>query len=255
MPHSPTFSKSLFVETRKQTKKHSIDRLLAVLRLIHSWHHSTIPLYSFTLYPLFFKNMARSSPLKSPPRPQPRPRMNSKDIPRTYSGLYGDGSDLLPFELSRNRNTDWMSDWWLLWTYLSIIAVGELLFLAIFPPHYSWTIGHFTHFCVTLVYLHWIKGSPNFYEQGEMNAMTLWEQLVSTPNSRYATTRRVLLIVPTLLCYFACHFSNYNIRLCVINIILWAASMLAKMSCMNGVRILGINRTCGIDDEVLKKSE
>lgn len=254
---------TFFVETRNEIWEKAFDRLLSLLgccSFIRSWHFLLLPCYHsfFThiqfLYSLDFK-MARSSPLKSPPRAQPRPRMNSKDIPRTYSGLYGDGSDLLPFELSRNRNTDWMSDWWLLWTYLSIIAVGELLFMAIFPPHYSWTIGHALHFVVTLVYLHWIKGSPNFYEQGEMNAMTLWEQLVSTPNSRYATTRRVLLIVPTLLCYFACHFSNYSIGTCVINIILWAASMLAKMSCMNGVRILGINRTCGIDDEVLKKSE
>lgn len=195
--------------------------------------------------------MARSSPMRSPVRPQPRPRMNSKDIPRTYSGLYGDGSDLLPFELSRNRNTDWMAGgWWLLFTYLSIIFVGQLVFMAFLPNNVSWTVAHFTHFLITLLYLHWIKGSPNFYEQGEMNAMTLWEQLESTPSyNGNGGVKRALLIVPTLLCYAACHFAEYNYKLCILNAIIWAASMLAKMPFMNGVRILGINRTTGIDDD------
>jgi len=186
---------------------------------------------------------------KSPGRPEPRSRMNSKDIPRTYSGLYGDGSDLLPFELSRNRNTDWMSGggWLLLGTYIAIIFVGELIFMAFLDIQISWTVAHVTHFIVTLVYLHWIKGCPNFYEQGEMNAMTLWEQLESTPGT--FGQRRALLIVPTLLCYFACHFANYNLSICIVNAIVWAVCMLAKMPFMNGVRILGINRTTGIDDD------
>lgn len=193
--------------------------------------------------------MARSSsPMKSPVRPS-RPRMNSKDIPRTYSGLYGDESDLLPFELSRNRNTDWMAGgWWLLCTYVGIILVGELVFMAFLPFTISWTAAHVTHFVVTLVYLHWIKGSPNFYEQGEMNAMTLWEQLESKPCGD-GGVKRVLMIVPTLTCYAACHFSLYDAKLCILNSILWIICMLAKMPFMNGVRILGINRTTGIDDD------
>jgi len=133
--------------------------------------------------------------------------------------------------------------------------VGELVFMAFLDIQISWTVAHFTHFIVTLVYLHWIKGSPNFYEQGEMNAMTLWEQLESTPGTYDGATRRALLIVPTLLCYFACHFANYEWRLCVVNAIIWAACMLAKMPFMNGVRILGINRTTGIDDDDVVKTE
>lgn len=195
--------------------------------------------------------------MRSPGRlpPASRPRMNSKDIPRTYSGLYGDGNDLLPFELSRNRNTDWMTGWLLLGTYLIIILCGEFIFMALLPMEYSWTVAHVVHFTVTYVYLHWIKGSPNFYEQGEMNHLTTWEQLDSTTGM--SGQRTILRIVPTVLCYAACHFCHYNPKLVLINVLFWMISMLAKMKCMNGYRFFGINRTTGIDDDkyddVLKK--
>ena len=40
-----------------------------------------------------------------------RARINSRDIPRSYSGLYGQGGDdLLPFELARNWHTDWLEN-------------------------------------------------------------------------------------------------------------------------------------------------
>ena len=197
--------------------------------------------------------------MRSPGRLPPlRPRMSSKDIPNTYAGLYGDGNDLLPFELSRNCNTEWMmgkkNGVLLLATYMSVIAVGQLIIMAFVDFYMSWTVGHAIHFVITLIYLHWIKGSPNFYEQGEMNAMTTWEQLVSTPGT--FAQRRALLVVPTLLCYAACHFAHYESKLVALNVIIWAISVLAKMPFMNGVRILGINRTTGIDDDdVMCKSD
>jgi hypothetical protein len=116
---------------------------------------------------------------------------------------------------------------------------------------YSFTCTHVAHFIVTIIYLHWIKGCPDFYEQGEMNAMTLWEQLESTSGT--FVVKRALLIIPTLLCYAACHFANYDPLLSAGNIVVWIISILAKMPFMNGVRILGINRTTGIDDDETKR--
>uniref|UniRef100_A0A6U1R7F7 ORM1-like protein 3 n=1 Tax=Cyclophora tenuis TaxID=216820 RepID=A0A6U1R7F7_CYCTE len=191
----------------------------------------------------------------SPTRPPPprRPRMNSKDIPRTYSGLYGYGNDLLPFELARNSNTEWVANagWQLLLTYISVIFMFLLVLLAFFPWNLVWTAVHTIHFFAGMVYMHWIKGSPNFYEQGEMNAMTFWEQLQSTQGT--ANAQRALLVVPTLLCYAACHFANYDFEISVWNIVLWAVAVLCKLPFMNGVRVLGINRTTGIDDDLKVK--
>jgi len=191
-----------------------------------------------------------------------RHRINSSDIPRTYSGLYGSGGsngDLLPFELSRNLNTDWFDNAngpGLLVLYLSIIIIFQLAIMAITPVYASFTITNIVHGVVTITYLHWIKGSPNFYEQGEMNAMTFWEQLTSKPNDakicpRRENRRRVLLLIPTLLCYVGCHFGYYELKLSVINVIVWCWCIISKMPFMNGVRVLGYNRTVGIDDNVM----
>eukprot|EP00550_Attheya_septentrionalis_P010313 CAMPEP_0198289218 /NCGR_PEP_ID=MMETSP1449-20131203/7482_1 /TAXON_ID=420275 /ORGANISM="Attheya septentrionalis, Strain CCMP2084" /LENGTH=237 /DNA_ID=CAMNT_0043987515 /DNA_START=261 /DNA_END=977 /DNA_ORIENTATION=+ len=193
-----------------------------------------------------------------------RPRLASKDIARTYSGLYGtggDAGDLLPFELSRNRNTDWVDSggWSLLSIYVGIIVATYLLIVlmgsvALFPDHVSsWsaTLTNGLHALVTLTYLHWIKGSPNFYEQGEMNGMTLWEQLDSKSQGvqKHNSNKTALFVVPTLLTYAACHACNYAPLLSLLNISIWLVCIVAKLPFMNGVRLLGINRTAGIDDD------
>jgi len=183
------------------------------------------------------------------PPPPLQPRMDLQDIPRTYSGLYGDGNDLLPFELARNSNTEWVTTagWQLLLTYLSVIFMVLLVILAFTSWELAWTVANTIHFVLSMVYLHWIKGSPNFYEQGEMNALTFWEQLQSTQTST-ANAQRALLIVPTLLCFASCHFSNHSLIISLWNVSMWFVSVVAKLPFMNGVRVLGINRTTGIDD-------
>ena len=258
----------------------------------------------------------RNSSSTSPPR---RSRLNSKEIPRTYSGLYGVGappipeignddfnssggddvsspprvkssvhhtnhthhhhthqnqSNLLPFELTRNRNTDWIAAGGpaLLVTYISIILIFLLTFLAYIPePKLAWAMTNVAHALVSMVYLHWIKGNPADYmdgTQGEMNGMTTWEQIVSKPQTillnprqrkrslrsrvtlaiKKLRSRDVLCVVPTLLAHASCHIAKYRFEYVVINVGVWFIVMLPKMPMMNGVRLLGINRTAGIDD-------
>jgi hypothetical protein len=184
-----------------------------------------------------------------------RPRINSRDIPRSYSGLYGQGGDdLLPFELARNWHTDWLENGGLLLlgAYLGMIFIFQVVVTAILdayevpsPLYWSWTVTNAVHCVLTVVYLHWLKGSL-FDEQGEMSAMTLWEQLEGRSN--IIAVKRTLYIVPTLLCYAACHFSEYSSDVCLFNVFLWSVHVIAKLPFMNGIRIFGINRTTGIDD-------
>jgi len=112
----------------------------------------------------------------------------------------------------------------------------------------SWTVTNAIHLLVTVVYIHWLKGSFLLVdEQGELNAMTAWEQLEAQPNERVAV-RRTLLTVPTVLAYTACVTCHFEPATCLLNVVLWSIAMLAKLPFMNGVRIFGINRTAGIDD-------
>jgi len=205
-----------------------------------------------------------SSPMRSTSKkgnvstPQ-RPRMNSRDIQRSYSGMFGQGGDdLLPFELARNWHTDWLERGEFLLVYLGGIAIFQILALAIMdnvespPLFWSWTVTHAVHCLGSTIYVHWLKGSL-FDDQGEMSAMTLWEQLEGRPKT--VVVKRTLTIVPTLLCYAACHFSNYHYDVCLANILLWTIHVAAKLPVMNGVRIFGINRTTGIDDYECEKED
>lgn len=60
--------------------------------------------------------------------------------------------------------------------------------------------------------------------------------------------RDVLAVMPTLLALASCYVANFESYYAIPNVIVWAIVMLPKMPFMNGVRILGINRTAGIDD-------
>lgn len=205
------------------------------------------------------------------------------------TSTYKAGSNLLPFELSRNRNTDWIAEGGpsLLLFYLLLILVVLLTFLAfVTEPKLAWTLTSIVHAISTMVYLHWIKGNPADYmdgTQGEMNAMTCWEQIVSKPAKHHLDTRArtytdesvdswhshtssitvrqrmtvaikklrsrdVLCIIPTLLAHASCHVAKYQQEYVLVNVGVWAVVMLPKMPFMNGVRLFGINRTIGIDD-------
>jgi hypothetical protein len=172
----------------------------------------------------------------APMTPQ-RPRINSRDIPRSYAGLYGQGGDdLLPFELARNWHTDWLENggFLLLGTYLGGIIIFQVVVSAILdtaydkglPLYWSWTVTNAVHCLLSTIYLHWLKGSL-FDEQGEMAAMTLWEQLEGRSNT--VVVKRILTLVPTLLCYAACHFSKYSWRVCFWNIVLWSIHTIANI--------------------------
>eukprot|EP00532_Pseudo-nitzschia_australis_P001159 CAMPEP_0168190124 /NCGR_PEP_ID=MMETSP0139_2-20121125/16737_1 /TAXON_ID=44445 /ORGANISM="Pseudo-nitzschia australis, Strain 10249 10 AB" /LENGTH=238 /DNA_ID=CAMNT_0008113055 /DNA_START=70 /DNA_END=786 /DNA_ORIENTATION=+ len=186
-----------------------------------------------------------------------RLRVNSRDIVRSYSGLFGRDGDLTPFELARNTHTDWVEKggFLLLGTYVGCICLFQILVLAVFDSynntktlklHWSWTVTNAVHCLVTTIYVHWVKGSA-FDEHGELAAMTLWEQLEG--RSRILGVKRTMFVVPTVLCYAACQFSNYSFDVCVANVVLWIIQMAGKLPIMNGVRIFGINRTAGIDDD------
>ena len=224
-----------------------------------------------------------STHISSPPRVHSSlsQESSSNNFPRHH---YQKGSNLLPFELSRNRNTDWIAAGGppLLLTYLSFILIFLLTFLAfVTEPKVAWTLTNVVHGMFSMVYLHWVKGNPADYmdgTQGEMNAMTLWEQIVSKPTTHLHATnsndpntastnnnsntklessaaprvrgsgRDVLIVIPTLLAHASCCVAKYQFQFAAVNVGVWAVVMLPKMPFMNGVRILGINRTAGIDD-------
>lgn len=207
----------------------------------------------------------------SSPTPR-RTRFNSRDLSRSYSGQYhSNGSDLLPLECLRSQQflvskvslTVFLSSYLTLVLAIQFCAATLLLSMSssaspnsatttpllLFSNKInSWTVTNAVHGIVTLAYVHWFKGSYLLDEQGELNAMTVWEQLEATTESG-CYMRRTLLIVPTLLAYTACVTVQFEPYVSGLNVLIWSIAMLAKLPFMNGVRLFGINRTAGIDDD------
>ena len=188
-----------------------------------------------------------------------RVRLNSRDIPRTYSGLYGTSSivdgDLISFELNRrpSRRFSGFTYWILLALYGTLLFVVQILVMICYVPTnhmltYSWTWTNVLHCLCTILLVHWKKGSIYYMDDstGELNSLTVWEQLDATQDTR--VVRETLMVIPCILTWIACHVVDYDKLICMINICCWMICMLGKLPCMNGVRLFGINQTAGIDD-------
>ena len=190
--------------------------------------------------------------------PARRRRLNSRDYPRSYSGQYGQTDDLLPLELHRHRQgaVGTAAVPMMIGLYITVVLVIQLLVaLVLLVPAaergvvtspLSWTVSNAIHTALTLLYVHWLKGSL-YDDAGEMNALTVWEQMEANgADSR--PVREAFMVMPCLLAWVACHAADYSQRAVAVNLVLWAACLLPKMSFLNGVRLFGINRTAGIDD-------
>lgn len=138
------------------------------------------------------------------------------------------------------------SVWFLVIVYATVIGIVHVLaMLAVDNVSTAPTLTNVGHGILSLAYIHWLKGSL-YDAQGVLSGLTVWEQLEA---ASAVHLQSVLLVVPTLLTYLACHCCDYDPLLSSINIVVWLVLMLAKLPQMIGVRLFGINRTPGIDDE------
>ena len=74
--------------------------------------------------------------------------------------------------------------------------------------------------------LHWIKGSPDFYDQGTFNGLTAWEQLDG--GEHFTFTKKYLMLVPTLLTLVTLYMNEYSNDALMINVPLWLVLMIGK---------------------------
>jgi hypothetical protein len=132
---------------------------------------------------------------------------------------------------------------------LVMVLVGLVVAMAVSSApgsvaRMTFTVTNCIHFAATLIYLHWMKGSCG-EDQGDLEHMTLWEQIEATPNTGWL--RLGLRLVPTGLCWCACVEAGWELKECIFNVIVWYLTLLGKFPFMNGRRILGINAHPVID--------
>ena len=168
---------------------------------------------------------------------------------RTYSDKYIAGSS--DYDLYQNKNTGWVSGPGTMICYVSMVSIlwGFLHFSRLFSTADCWTVTSVLHTVGTFIFLHWIKGNPDAGTQGDYNSLTVYEQMEA--GVPYTATKKMLMIVPTMLCWISCYTSDYKPVDCIVNVGMLCVCIFPKMPHMHRVRIFGMNASTGIDkDEI-----
>jgi len=168
---------------------------------------------------------------------------------RTYSDKYVAG--ISEYDLYKNKNTEWVSGPGTMICYISMVLTlwGFLHFSRLFSTADCWTVVSVFHTVGTFIFLHWIKGNPDAASQGDYASLTVYEQMEA--GVPYTFTKKVLMLVPALLCWISCYSSNYKPVDCIVNVGMLCVCIFPKMPHMHGVRIGGLNASTGIDkDEI-----
>lgn len=191
------------------------------------------------------------------PRPA-RERVNSREYTHSYDGAYGAGNeDMIGVVVARTAGGWWEKHQLYMFTayILVLLLVGLVVAMAVSSApadkgaqfnlaSMTFTVTNCIHFATTLIYLHWMKGSCG-EDQGDLEHMTLWEQIEATPNTGWL--RLGLRLVPTGLCWCACVEAEWEFWESILNVVVWYLTLLGKFPFMNGKRLLGINAHPVID--------
>mmetsp|Transcript_8471 Transcript_8471/g.25478 ORF Transcript_8471/g.25478 Transcript_8471/m.25478 type:complete len:186 (-) Transcript_8471:41-598(-) len=106
--------------------------------------------------------------------------------------------------------------------------------------------GNVLHAVVTFIFFHWAKGSPDTHAQGDYDDLTVWEQLEG--GASWSPTKRIFLVVPTLLLLWQLNAAGFAQRDLVVNVPVYCLlCVVPKLPVMHSVRLFGINRTPGFD--------
>ena len=210
-----------------------------------------------------------------PPSPL-RARFNSRD--RTFQQqqqTHVQKNDLIPLEcFQQSQAVQHLSMTTVCCLYISLLFCLNIISTVLVASLWkngsdeyfhtaSWTVTCALHSLLHFAGVHWVKGAAVWTTTtGEMNGWTVWEQLELSPTTTTtaeeeeedpweseARLRRVLTILPLLLALAVCYIAKFEPQYCGVHVVLCAVHLVPKLSCMNGVRLFGINRTAGIDDE------
>lgn len=94
--------------------------------------------------------------------------------------------------------------------------------------------------------MHWVKGTPDDNALNDNRELTFFEQI--DQGRPWTTTKKFLMVVPTLLLLLASMSTDYDLKHLIINVPIWLTLVIAKLPGLDRVRIFGINSTPGIDD-------
>jgi len=132
---------------------------------------------------------------------------------------------------------------WLYYIFLIFIVRYGLWIAPFHIFHFwpQWTIVNITHAIVTFFLMHWRKGSAtSIDDDGASEVTTFWEALDC--GMQYTPTKKFFTIVPIMLFLVASYEHEWKKRYFFVNIVALSLSVIPKMTFMDGIRLLGINK-------------
>jgi len=136
--------------------------------------------------------------------------------------------------VAMNKNTNWLDNK-ASWLFYAILVIVSWLMISNFvDPGMAWTYVHIGHGLITYYLFHWLKGSPIH------DGLTFWEQIDSGVQG--TATRKFFMAVPLVLFLLASHSSEFERQPLGVNLVVVVVLLIAKMSSMHKVRIMGINK-------------
>jgi len=163
------------------------------------------------------------------------------------------GPDDIPS--SWNKNVDWMKSGTTLIFYILVIGFASMVIyiLGVDDKAVNMSVVSTIHAFLSFYFLHWVKGTPDNYSQGEWNGLTTWEQIDGGVS--WTLIRKVLITIPTLLLLTTCYATDFDAFYLAVNCSLYTCLVLIpKTPLMHRVRLFGINGTPGIDDPIIDES-
>ncbi|KAJ1531302.1 hypothetical protein HK405_001250 [Cladochytrium tenue] len=136
-----------------------------------------------------------------------------------------------------NPNSAWLNlrgSWVTNVCVLVLLRVG----LAIVPgisSEAAWTLTNLIYNLATYIMFHGVIGTPYEVNQGEFEALTLWEQIDG--GAQFTPTKKYLTAVPIILT----HFTHYDFATFLLNLASCLLVTIAKLPLMHEVRLFGIN--------------
>lgn len=140
-------------------------------------------------------------------------------------------------ESTPNLNANWVHSKGAWIIHIVIILILKLFFDLVpgLSNEISWSLTNATYVIGSYIMFHYVKGTPFDFNSGAYDNLTMWEQL--DEGDFYTPSKKFLVGVPIWLFLCSTHYSHYDLKLFIINLLICAVGVVPKLPIFDRLRI------------------
>jgi hypothetical protein len=105
----------------------------------------------------------------------------------------------------------------------------------------SWTLTNLTYIAGSYLMFHWVRGIPFDFNSGAYDNLNMWEQIDN--GDQYTPAKKYLLAVPIVLFLVSTHYTHYDLRTFLINLLATVAVIIPKLPAVCLLHMLPLSNT------------